>query len=188
MRGRTCAVRFASSLLAASTGADCHCCSFMQEPIYWVSWRCFDLRDGRDARRRNYPPNGQSAKILSRGPAVVPLRRPFEPAARIVQTDSHFIFPSDNFSAAKATSNRHPSATGGCILRPRGGDMLQQSSHTGARNLEWSCDAISPTAEPCDSAATSHCGICGRWFCAVHAEDETWHICAVEPGEEGGEG
>ena len=66
--------------------------------------------------------------------------------------------------------------------------MLQQSSHTDARNLEWSCEAISPTAEPCDSAATSHCGICGRWFCAVHAEDEAWHICAVEPGEEGGEG
>jgi hypothetical protein len=54
--------------------------------------------------------------------------------------------------------------------------MLQQSNHTGARNLEWSCEAISPVAEPCDSAATSHCGICGRWFCAVHAEDENWHI------------
>ena len=34
----------------------------------------------------------------------------------------------------------------------------------------------------------SHCGICGRWFCAVHADDETRHICVVEPGEEGGEG
>jgi hypothetical protein len=66
--------------------------------------------------------------------------------------------------------------------------MLQQSNHTDARNLEWSCEAISPMAEPCDSTATSHCGICGRWFCAVHAQDETWHICVVEPGEEGGEG
>jgi hypothetical protein len=37
----------------------------------------------------------------------------------------------------------------------------------------------------CDSAATFHCGICGRWFCAAHAEDETWHTC--EPGDEGGE-
>jgi len=66
--------------------------------------------------------------------------------------------------------------------------MLQQSNHTGARNLEWSCEAISRMAEPCDSAAASHCGICGRWFCSAHAEDETWHICVVEPGEEGGEG
>jgi hypothetical protein len=65
--------------------------------------------------------------------------------------------------------------------------MLQLSSHTGARNLEWSCEAISSMAEPCDSAATAHCGICGRWFCAVHDEDENWHICVVEPGEEGGE-
>jgi hypothetical protein len=66
--------------------------------------------------------------------------------------------------------------------------MLQQSNLTDTRNLEWSCEAISPTAEQCESTATSHCGICGRWFCGVHAEDETWHICAVDPGDEGGEG
>jgi hypothetical protein len=66
--------------------------------------------------------------------------------------------------------------------------MLQQSNHTDTRNLEWHCEAISPLAEPCDSAATSHCGICGRQFCAAHAEDETWHIRIPEPGEEGGEG
>jgi hypothetical protein len=65
--------------------------------------------------------------------------------------------------------------------------MLQQSNCTDARNLEWSREAISPVAETCGCSATFHCGICGRWFCAVHAEDETWHICAVEPGDEGGE-
>jgi len=91
-------------------------------------------------------------------------------------------------SGATATSCRHSMPSARCILPARGGDMLQQSNHTGARNLEWSCEAISPTAEPCNAAATSHCGICGRWFCSVHAEDETWHICVVEPGEEGGEG
>jgi hypothetical protein len=91
-------------------------------------------------------------------------------------------------SGATATSCRNSMTIARCILPARGGDMLQQSNHTGTRNLEWSCEAISPMAEPCDSAATSHCGICGRWFCAVHAEDETWHICVVEPGEEGGEG
>jgi hypothetical protein len=41
--------------------------------------------------------------------------------------------------------------------------------------------------EPCDSTATFHCGICGRRFCAAHAEDENWHTCLLEPGDEGGE-
>jgi hypothetical protein len=41
--------------------------------------------------------------------------------------------------------------------------------------------------EPCDSTASFHCGICGRWFCAAHAEDENWHTCFLEPGDEGGE-
>ena len=66
--------------------------------------------------------------------------------------------------------------------------MWQQSNHTDARNLVWSCEAISPMAEPCDSAATFHYGICSRWFCRAHADDETWHICVVDPGDEGGDG
>jgi hypothetical protein len=41
--------------------------------------------------------------------------------------------------------------------------------------------------EPCDSTASFHCGICGRWFCPAHAEDENWHTCFLEPGDEGGE-
>jgi hypothetical protein len=61
-------------------------------------------------------------------------------------------------------------------------------NQTETRNLEWSCEAVSPVAEPCDASATVHCGICGRWFCTVHADDETWHICVVYPGDEGGEG
>jgi hypothetical protein len=66
--------------------------------------------------------------------------------------------------------------------------MLPQVNQTEARDLEWSCESVSPTDEPCESVATIHCGICGRWFCTVHAEDETWHACALEPGDEGGEG
>jgi hypothetical protein len=66
--------------------------------------------------------------------------------------------------------------------------MLQQTNQTDARDLEWSCQAVSPMSEPCDSSATFHCGICGRWFCTVHAVDETWHTCVLEPGDEGGEG
>ena len=65
--------------------------------------------------------------------------------------------------------------------------MLQQVDQTAARDLEWTCQGVSPMDEPCDSGATFHCGICGRWFCAVHAEDENWHTCVLEPGEEGGE-
>jgi hypothetical protein len=63
--------------------------------------------------------------------------------------------------------------------------MLQQVNQTEARDLEWSCQAVSPMDEPCDSSATFHCGICGRSFCAVHAEDETCHTCVLEPGDEG---
>jgi hypothetical protein len=65
--------------------------------------------------------------------------------------------------------------------------MLQQVDQTTARALEWTCQGVSPMDDPCDSHATFHCGICGRWFCAVHAEDESWHTCVLEPGEEGGE-
>jgi hypothetical protein len=57
--------------------------------------------------------------------------------------------------------------------------MLQQVNQTEARDLEWSCQAVSPMDEPC--------GICGRWFCVVHAEDEDWHHCALEPGDVDGE-
>jgi hypothetical protein len=31
-------------------------------------------------------------------------------------------------------------------------------------------------------------GICGQWFCAIHAEDEAWRYCVLELGDEGGEG
>jgi hypothetical protein len=65
--------------------------------------------------------------------------------------------------------------------------MLQHVDRAEARDLDQSCQAVSPLDEPCDSAATFHCGICGRWFCAVHADDEMWHACSLEPGDEGGE-
>jgi hypothetical protein len=65
--------------------------------------------------------------------------------------------------------------------------MLQQVNQTEARDLEWICQGVSTADGPCHSVATFHCGICGQRFCAVHAEDETWHGCALEPGDEGGE-
>lgn len=65
--------------------------------------------------------------------------------------------------------------------------MLQQMSQAESQALEWTCQAVSPMDEPCDATATIHCGICGRWFCAAHAEDEAWHSCSLTQGEEGGE-
>jgi hypothetical protein len=53
--------------------------------------------------------------------------------------------------------------------------------------LERPCEGVSLLDEPCDLAATIHCEMCGRWFCAGHAEDEVWHPCMLETGEEGGE-
>jgi hypothetical protein len=66
--------------------------------------------------------------------------------------------------------------------------MLQQENQTQSANFEWECQALSSTGESCDTSATSHCGVCGKWFCAFHAEYEAWHRCVLEPGEEGGEG
>jgi hypothetical protein len=42
--------------------------------------------------------------------------------------------------------------------------------------------------ETCDALASYQCGVCGKWFCAIHAENEVWHHCVLEPGDEGGEG
>jgi hypothetical protein len=65
--------------------------------------------------------------------------------------------------------------------------MLQQVNQTEARDLEWFCQAVSTMDEPCNSAATFHCGICGRWFCTAHAGDDDWHTSVLAPGDEGGE-
>jgi hypothetical protein len=51
---------------------------------------------------------------------------------------------------------------------------------------QTACEAVSPLDEPCNEAATFFCDNCGRWFCVAHAEDEEWHTCGIEPGEEGG--
>jgi hypothetical protein len=50
------------------------------------------------------------------------------------------------------------------------------------------CQAVSRNDEPCDFPATVHCPQCGRWFCEGHAEDDEWHSCVLEPGDEGGQG
>jgi hypothetical protein len=66
--------------------------------------------------------------------------------------------------------------------------MLQQEPQAESPNYELICEGVSPTGDPCDAKATYHCWICEKWFCAFHAEDEAWHRCALEPGDERGEG
>jgi len=51
-----------------------------------------------------------------------------------------------------------------------------------------SCEAVSRLDEPCNQSAAVFCDKCERWFCAEHMEDDQWHTCHLEPGEEGGEG
>jgi hypothetical protein len=51
-----------------------------------------------------------------------------------------------------------------------------------------SCEAVSRLDEPCNQSATIFCDKCERWFCAAHMQDDQWHSCHLEPGEEGGEG
>jgi len=65
--------------------------------------------------------------------------------------------------------------------------MLQPEKPTEPMNYDWVCQAISATEESCKLAATCHCTVCGKWFCAVHAEEETGHSCALEKADEGGE-
>jgi hypothetical protein len=66
--------------------------------------------------------------------------------------------------------------------------MLQGTKQAESRNLEWTCQAVSPLDAPCDALASYQCGVCGKWYCAIHAENEAWHACVLEPGDEGGEG
>jgi hypothetical protein len=57
-------------------------------------------------------------------------------------------------------------------------------------NLEAqpACEGVSRLDEPCNQSAAIFCERCKRWFCAAHAEDDEWHACVVELGDEGGEG
>lgn len=66
--------------------------------------------------------------------------------------------------------------------------MAQQAGHARARVKEGFCQAVSPRDDACNAEASYQCEICGLWFCAAHAEDESWHPCALAPGDEGGEG
>jgi hypothetical protein len=99
-----------------------------------------------------------------------------------------FVSPDFVIPGVRTSYFSDPAAIVRSIPPQRGGNMLHQVNQTEARDLEWSCQSVSFMDEPCECAETFHCGICGQWFCAVHVDDETWHTCVLEPGEEGGEG
>ena len=65
--------------------------------------------------------------------------------------------------------------------------MLQQVKQAEARDLERTCQAVSPMDDPWNDLAGFYCERCGQWFCEVHADDESWHACVLAPGDEGGE-
>lgn len=59
--------------------------------------------------------------------------------------------------------------------------MSQQENQMGSSNFDWVCQAMSATEETCKLSATCHCTVCGKWLCAVHADEEAWRRCALEP-------
>ncbi len=66
--------------------------------------------------------------------------------------------------------------------------MQQQDDPKGSSNFEWVCQALSTVDEVCKVSATCHCPVCGKWFCALHAEDEAWHHCTLDATGEGARG
>ena len=67
--------------------------------------------------------------------------------------------------------------------------MKAQPAREESREQEKpSCEGVSRLDEPCNQASSFLCDRCERWFCAAHAQDEEWHSCGIEPGDEGGEG
>jgi hypothetical protein len=64
----------------------------------------------------------------------------------------------------------------------------QQAREHSNQHAKPSCEAVSHLDEPCNQPAEIFCDQCGLWFCAAHAQDDQWHGCQLEPGEEGGEG
>ncbi len=64
----------------------------------------------------------------------------------------------------------------------------QQAREHATGEAKPSCEGVSRLDEPCNVSAAVFCEKCGRWFCNAHAQDDHWHSCALEPGDEGGEG
>ena len=73
------------------------------------------------------------------------------------------------------------------IILAQGVPMLEEPKEEEGPDLERLCQGVSPNDEPCGYPATVQCPSCTRWFCDAHAEEEDWHSCVREPGEEGGE-
>jgi len=66
--------------------------------------------------------------------------------------------------------------------------MSEQSNQAQATALARTCHGVSPLDDPCNAMGSVQCDICGKWFCAAHVEDESWHSCLLKARDEGGEG
>jgi hypothetical protein len=64
----------------------------------------------------------------------------------------------------------------------------QQARESPAGEPNPSCEAVFRLVEACNLSAAVFCEKCERWFCSAHAQDDLWHACVLDPGEEGGEG
>jgi hypothetical protein len=62
----------------------------------------------------------------------------------------------------------------------KGAMLLQQENQKLSPNFEWVYQALSPAKETCKFSALCHDPVCGKWFCSLYAEDETWHRCALD--------
>ena len=62
----------------------------------------------------------------------------------------------------------------------KGAMLLQQENQKPSSNFEWVYQALSPAKETCKFSALCHDPVCGKWFCSLYTEDETWHRCALE--------
>ena len=62
----------------------------------------------------------------------------------------------------------------------KGAMLLHQENQKLSSNSEWVDQPLSPAKETCKLSALCHDPVCGKWFCSLYPEDETWHRCALE--------
>ena len=63
--------------------------------------------------------------------------------------------------------------------------MFEQKNQKTASNFEWVYQALSPAKETCKFSLLCQDPVCGKWFCSLYTEDETWHCCALDAREVG---
>lgn len=101
----------------------------------------------------------ESSYEAGRGPASIGP----EPSAVLVADDANAGAATEDFEAH-----------GMVLLCKSSAAPEKQVEHV---DPERSC--LSGFGERCAYESTVHCPKCGKWFCDTHAEDRTWHPCAL---------